>query len=85
MKTAIGDSIMLGSEICILYFFVQVFDPSMKKKKKKAKKIVDLDGPEETVEPVNSEEPQISENTNKENEAVHESQGKDLGEIIRAQ
>ena len=58
----------------------KVFDPSMKKKKKKLKKIVDLDDPEEPTETAKIEEPSVSEDTNKENESVQESQEKDIGE-----
>ena len=53
----------------------------MKKKKKKVKKIVDLDGSEEPVETAKSEEPSVNEDTNKENEAVQDSQDKDVGEF----
>ena len=65
------------------------FDPSLKKKKKKTKKIVDLDASEEPVETAKSEETSLNEITNKENETVlpvQESQEKeDVGKftIIR--
>ncbi|CAB4013563.1 Hypothetical predicted protein [Paramuricea clavata] len=64
--------------------YENAFDPSLKKKKKKVRKIVDLDGSEEPVETAKSEEPSVNENTsvnedtNKENEAVQDSQDKDV-------
>lgn len=54
-----------------------VFDPSMKKKKKKPKKIVDLDASEEPVETMKIEEAS-NEDPNKENEAVREVQEKEI-------
>lgn len=49
----------------------------MKKKKKKTKKIVDLDAPEETVEQSTKNDEASEESTNKENEVVQE---KEIGE-----
>ncbi len=57
----------------------------MKKKKKKVKKIVDLDASDEPDETAKSEDPSVNEETNKENEAVlpvQESQDKDTSEYI---
>ena len=52
----------------------------MKKKKKKPKKIVDLDEAEEPNERAKVDEPSVNEDTNKENESVQETQEKDIGE-----
>lgn len=54
----------------------------MKKKKKKPKKIVDLDDSEEPTETAKIEEPSVNEDTNKENESVQESQEREIGEYM---